>query len=184
MTARSGHTGEYRGTFTASAANGFEVGKWYSVKAYATVGGLAGIATEMHFRLKAAEATAGYLYATVKDGTGTGEIDTSAGTVITRNLGVFPRGVAFANYPFRMYNDTTGALVTGLSTSDITCKIFKDGGAAATSNDTTETETDSTNKPGEYMIDLSAGELTSTVTKGRCKSATATAQFEIYPQQP
>lgn len=37
FTKRTSLTGNYRGTFTASAANGFEAGKWYSVIASATV---------------------------------------------------------------------------------------------------------------------------------------------------
>jgi hypothetical protein len=37
FTKRTSLTGNYRGTFTASSANGFEVGKWYSVIASATV---------------------------------------------------------------------------------------------------------------------------------------------------
>lgn len=37
MTRRSGLTGRYRGSVTCSAANGFEIGKWYSVQVSATV---------------------------------------------------------------------------------------------------------------------------------------------------
>ncbi len=65
MTKRTSLTGDYRGSFTASAANGFEAGKWYSVIVSATV---AGSVTEestsakkcyVHFRLAPAENTAG-----------------------------------------------------------------------------------------------------------------------------
>jgi hypothetical protein len=59
MTLRTGLTGGYRGTFTASAANGFEVGKWYIVKAFGTVGGVTGKATVLIFRLTPAESSAG-----------------------------------------------------------------------------------------------------------------------------
>lgn len=41
LTKRTSLTGNYRGTFTASAANGFETGKWYSVIVSATIGGVA-----------------------------------------------------------------------------------------------------------------------------------------------
>jgi hypothetical protein len=59
MTLRTGLTGGYRGTFTASAANGFDVGKWYIVKAFGTVGGVNGKATVLIFRLTPAESSAG-----------------------------------------------------------------------------------------------------------------------------
>lgn len=79
MTKRTSLTGNYRGTFTLSAANGFEVGKWYSVVVSAVVGGVTGKAVVKNFRLVAAEATAGYPVGTSKVGTGTGEINLSSG---------------------------------------------------------------------------------------------------------
>lgn len=60
FTKRTSLTGNYRGSFTASAANGFEVGKWYNVIGSATVGGVAAKGVVMRFRIVAAEATAGY----------------------------------------------------------------------------------------------------------------------------
>jgi hypothetical protein len=59
FTKRTSKTGDYRGTFTASAANGFEVGKWYSVIASATVGGVSGKCAALHFRCAPAENSAG-----------------------------------------------------------------------------------------------------------------------------
>lgn len=59
FTKRTSKTGNYRCSFTLSAANGFEVGKWYSVVASATVGGVAGKAAIKNFRCVAAEAVAG-----------------------------------------------------------------------------------------------------------------------------
>lgn len=65
-TLRTSHTSTYRCTFTASAANGFELGKWYIVNAYATVSGTASEQPmAMHFRLMAAESTAGVVEADV-----------------------------------------------------------------------------------------------------------------------
>lgn len=58
-TKRTSLTGDYRGTFTASAANGFEAGKWYTVIASATVNSIAGKGRVMHFRCGPAEAIAG-----------------------------------------------------------------------------------------------------------------------------
>lgn len=59
LTKRTSLTGNYRGTFTASAANGFEVGKWYSIIASATVGAIAGKAVVKNFRIVLAETVAG-----------------------------------------------------------------------------------------------------------------------------
>lgn len=59
LTKRTSLTGNYRGTFTASAANGFEAGKWYAVIASATVGGVAGKTVALHFRAAPAESSAG-----------------------------------------------------------------------------------------------------------------------------
>lgn len=59
LTKRTSLTGNYRGTFTASAANGFEAGKWYAVIASATVNSIAGKTVAMHFRAVLAEAVVG-----------------------------------------------------------------------------------------------------------------------------
>ena len=59
FTKRTSLTGNYRGTFTASAANGFEAGKWYSVIASATVASVAAKAAVKNFRCCPAEAAAG-----------------------------------------------------------------------------------------------------------------------------
>jgi hypothetical protein len=65
MTKRTSLTGDYRGTFTCSAANGFELGKWYNVVGSATVSGVACKAVLMRFRIVAAEVVAGYPLADV-----------------------------------------------------------------------------------------------------------------------
>lgn len=102
LTKRTSKTGNYRGSFTASAANGFEAGKWYSVIASATVNSIAGKGRVAHFQCVPAESsagvpkvdvshwtgtgvaspdTAGYPKVTLKSGTGTGEVSLSSGTV-------------------------------------------------------------------------------------------------------
>lgn len=60
MTKRTSLTGDYRASFTASAANGFELGKWYAVIGSATISGVAAKGVLKTFRIVAAEATAGY----------------------------------------------------------------------------------------------------------------------------
>jgi len=59
LTKRTSLTGNYRGTFTLSAANGFEVGKWYSIIGSAVVGGVTGKAVLKNFRVVLAESVAG-----------------------------------------------------------------------------------------------------------------------------
>lgn len=59
LTKRTSKTGNYRGTFTASAANGFEAGKWYAVIASATVGGVAAKTVAKAFMVVPAESAAG-----------------------------------------------------------------------------------------------------------------------------
>lgn len=59
MTKRTSLTGNYRGTFTASAANGFEAGKWYSVVVSGTVNSVSAKDVAMKFRVAPAESAAG-----------------------------------------------------------------------------------------------------------------------------
>lgn len=59
FTKRTSLTGNYRGTFTCSAANGFELGKWYNVIASATVNSVAAKAVALTFRIIPAESSAG-----------------------------------------------------------------------------------------------------------------------------
>ncbi len=98
MTKRTSLTGNYRGTFTLSAANGFELGKWYAIIGSAVVGGITGKAVLKNFRVVAAELVAGYPVAdTVK----------LAGQVVTAAAGVtFPTSVASPT------NITAGTITT------------------------------------------------------------------------
>lgn len=60
LTQRTGLTGRYRGGFTASTANGFEVGKCYSTIVTATVGGVGPAGVVAHtFRVKAPDSGVG-----------------------------------------------------------------------------------------------------------------------------
>lgn len=100
MTKRTSLTGNYRGSFTASAANGFEAGKFYAVIGSATIGGIATKGVLREFRIAAAENTAGVRTVdtvrvggttqTARDigasvllssGTGTGQVKLSSGYV-------------------------------------------------------------------------------------------------------
>jgi hypothetical protein len=110
FTKRTSLTGNYRGTFTASAANGFEVGKWYNVVASATVGGTAGKAIALTFMLRAAEHTAGYEVVTVKSGTGTGELNVASGIVdadVRELVGVAPSATDLKDFADDGYDPST-----------------------------------------------------------------------------
>jgi hypothetical protein len=98
MTKRTSLTGNYRGSFTASAANGFEVGKWYAVIGSATIGAIACKGVLKSFRLVAAEAIAGKPKV---------DADGLAGQTITAAAGVtFPSSIASPT------NITAGTITT------------------------------------------------------------------------
>lgn len=96
FTKRTALTGNYRGSFTVSAANGFEVGKFYNVIASATVNTISAKKVVMTFMVLPAAVSAGipkvdpsYLdgnaiqsasgYIKVSEGTGTGQLDLTSG---------------------------------------------------------------------------------------------------------
>jgi hypothetical protein len=90
MTKRTSLTGDYRGSFTASAANGFEAGKWYSVVVTATVNSVTAKDVAKHFRVAPAESAAGVPKADVSTWDGT-DVTTGvplAPTVAGRTLDV------------------------------------------------------------------------------------------------
>lgn len=147
MTKRTSLTGNYRASFTASAANGFEAGKWYSVIASATVGGVAGKARVMHFRCCPAEAsagigkvdtsywngsavatpdTAGYPKVTHKTGVGTGELTINAGAVssnVTQWGGTLIPLSDTAGYPKVTVKSGTGTGEVSLSSGNVTASL-------------------------------------------------------------
>lgn len=94
--------------------------------------------------------TAGYPKVTIKDGTGTGEVDTSSGAVMIR--GAYKKNTASATYMFQMVDATDGYTPeTGLTP---TCTRSLDGAAfASCANSPTEVAS------GWYKIDLAAGDL-------------------------
>jgi hypothetical protein len=99
MTKRTSLTGDYRGSFTASAANGFEAGKWYSVVVTATVNSVTAKDVAKHFRVAPAESAAGVPKADVSTWDGT-DVTTGvplAPTVAGRTLDVSADGDAEAN---------------------------------------------------------------------------------------
>ncbi len=60
FTKRTSKTGDYRGTTTISLANGYEIGKWYSIIATAIVNGVTGKGVIRNFRVCADESIAGF----------------------------------------------------------------------------------------------------------------------------
>lgn len=133
LTARTGHTGEYRGTFAASTGNGFEVGKDYIVKCYATVATLAQSTNALWFRVSAAETTPGTPKVNVSvidtDAISSAAMSAAAVTKIQTNLITITKNTTVSNYYFKLTK--AGAAYTGGTSGTITCTVTKDGGAFA-----------------------------------------------------
>ena len=133
LTVRNGHTGEYRGTFTASGGNGFEVGKYYIVKCYATVASLSQNFVAAWFRVVAAETTAGTPKVNPSvldtDVISSASVSAAAVTKIQTNLLTIVKNTTVSNYYFKLTK--AGAAYTGGTSATITCTVSKDGGAFA-----------------------------------------------------
>ncbi len=102
--------------------------------------------------------------------------------VSTGSAGAFKtlkKGEAFTNVPIWMLS-TTGAAVTGLTTSQISCQISIDGGSWTALTDTTETEIGL----GKYVVDLSSGETNGNSISLDC-SATGAQHYRtnLTPQR-
>lgn len=121
MTKRTSLTGDYRASFTASAANGFELGKWYAVIGSATVGGVAAKGVLMRFRIVAAEGVAGYPYVDVKKVAGTDQT--------ARDLGASV-----------LVGDKTGFSLTQSFPSNFASLSITAGGVAKADLDTIKTQ--------------------------------------------
>lgn len=85
FTKRTALTGNYRGSFTASAGNGFEAGKYYSVIGSATVGGVASKCVCLMFRCVPAENQVGYPVVDVQY-VGTTVVNTIADGFLDRDM--------------------------------------------------------------------------------------------------
>lgn len=86
MTLRTGQTGHYRFSFQATAANGYELGKWYNVVCQAQVAGLVNKYDLAHFMILATPDTVGYLVSTLKPGTAAGEVSLTSGAVAVNSI--------------------------------------------------------------------------------------------------
>lgn len=137
MTKRTSLTGQYRASFTASAANGFELGKFYEAVMFSTVNGTASKTILKQFRIVAAETTAGYKMADV-------HAILAAATNMKKNA-------AFSSFMFVMTDSTAHAPATGLT---VTAQRSIDGAAfASCANSVTEVAN------GVYKIDLANTDL-------------------------
>jgi len=92
FTKRTSKTGNYRGSFTISAANGFEVGKWYNIIASATVDTIDAKSPVKNFRVVLAESIAGV----VKSDTHAINGNTTAATNLSNIYSVIETGTAQA----------------------------------------------------------------------------------------
>lgn len=117
MTKRTSLTGNYRGSFTLSAANGFEAGKWYNVIGTGIVGGVTAKAVLKTFRVVLAEAVAG---APRSDVSHVNAVSTSPVTTIKPVLGlavdgVIPTATNLTNAPTA--GDFTATMKTSIGTA-------------------------------------------------------------------
>lgn len=88
----------------------------------------------------------------------------------------FEQNVAFPNYVFVLYDSTTGLPKTGASPS---CSIAKNGGSFGSA-----TNTPTERGFGQYLIDLTSGELNALVTALRCTASGASdVNVLFYPVQ-
>lgn len=113
-----------------------------------------------------------------------GKMDANVGSYTT-GFGGFTlrKNVGVANYPFKLFLTGTSTAATGILAANLTCFISKDGGAGAALSDTTETEVDSTNFPGWYVVDISAAEMNAATIALRCKAPTTEpSEFQIVPE--
>jgi len=75
------------------------------------------------------------------------------------------------------YNPVTYEGVTG-DGLNISAQIFKDGGAAAATDDTNPTELDSTNAPGIYLFDITQAESNADLIILYSKSTTSNVKID------
>ena len=133
MTKRTSLTGNYRGTFTASTANGFEVGKWYIVIAIAIVGGITGKAIVQSFRMSAAEVIVGTPKVDV-DGSvgfsvmGTGTVTAGATTTSIPTSACSPAGAIANQFMGRSIIFTAATTTTTLR--GLACSVTASSNAA------------------------------------------------------
>jgi hypothetical protein len=178
MTKRTSLTGNYRGSFTMSAANGFEVGKWYNVITSATVNSVAGKTMSMRLRCVLAETTVG---APKVDGADLVWAATTRVLTAATNLGILDAagirsalGLASANLDTQLgtlsSNDTTinnnvlaiAARIIALATR--TGTVAANGGNSTTTFQTDLNEASNDHWKESFIL-ITSGTLTGAVRK-------------------
>lgn len=173
FTKRTSLTGDYRGTFTASAANGFEAGKWYSVIASATVGGIAAKKNCGSFRVAPAETVAGVPKGDVSHVGGTAQ---TAGDIIADTNDIQTRlpaaltGAGNLKADAQVVSDKTGYALTGAY--DLAKTAAQAGDAMTLSGDLTATM--------KTSVTTAATAATPTVTAGTVSDKTGYALTSAY----
>jgi len=164
MVLRTSTTGEYRMQVSVTSGNGFEVGKWYTPKCTATVGGLEGRAIPSidTFRVSAAEVTAGY---------------SPVESFIKNSLAV--RTAISFQWAMKFRNPTTGADISGASP---TCTRSIDDSNSFSSTTNSASTTTST---GWSELTLSTGDMTAShYVILRCTAGAGTYETVFKVQTP
>lgn len=170
FTKRTSLTGNYRGTFTASAANGFEAGKWYSVIASATVNSVAAKCVAMNFRVAPAESVAGVPKVDPSTWDGT-DITTGvplAPTTAGRTLDVSAGGEAGVDWA------NVGSPTTTLNLSGTTVKTATD-----VETDTADIQTRLPASLSSGRIDASVGAMQNNVLTAAAINADAITDAKV-----
>ncbi len=134
LTKRTSLTGNYRGTFTASAANGFEVGKWYSIIGSAVVGGVTGKAVLKNFRIVLAEAVVGEPKVDVGAWLGTAaSTPATAGIpdINVKNINNVAAATPGAAGGLFIAGSNAATTIAGLTTGALSCSTITASGAVA-----------------------------------------------------
>ena len=115
MTKRTSLTGNYRGAFTVSVANGFEAGKWYNVITSATVNAIADKVVSMRFRAVPAETTVGNPKVDAAD-----LVWAAAARTLTANTNLGILDAAGIRTALGLATNNLDTQLSGLSTNDTT----------------------------------------------------------------
>lgn len=151
-----GVTGFHHVDLVCTAANGYEVGKWYTAVIAGTTPTVDSISVAgrqvARFRVVAAEDSAGYPVATIKDGTGTGEIDTASGLVsanVTQWLGSAAATPTVAGVPEVDVTHANGSAIT--TSGAVDANVTQVGGDTTAANNLEEAfNGDATGAPAAF----------------------------------
>jgi len=177
MTERTGETGKYRAQYTVSAANGFEVGKFYQETVEAIVDAVTYIKTTTVFRVVAAEAVAGFPKGDAQYVGGTTQTGGDLATLITAVDDFVDTEVAATLAAV----DTEMAAVKA-KTDQLTFTVANkvDGNVGAVNGSTTGVDKLSAHLPSVLILVVGSGSTTTAVKFSTVNGAGPSAVDDFY----